>query len=78
MRNREPEAGREHLETMVAYLQTQLETGEFPHLAGLMGDDPRETIERIMHLASQEERFERGLQRLLDGIELDIERRGAT
>jgi AcrR family transcriptional regulator len=79
VRNREQEADRRHLESMVAYLQTQLETGEFPHLAELMGDDPRAGIERVMHLASQEERFERGLQRLLDGIELDVERRrGAT
>jgi len=41
-----------------------------------MGDDPGTAIERIMHLASQEERFERGLQRVLDGIALHIERRG--
>jgi AcrR family transcriptional regulator len=75
VRNREQEADRRHLESMVAYLQTQLDTGEFPHLAELMGNDPRKGIERVMHLAAQEERFERGLQRLLDGIELDIERR---
>lgn len=75
VRNREQEADRRHLESMVAYLQTQLDTGEFPHLAELMGDDPRKGIERVMHLAAQEERFERGLQRLLDGIEVDIERR---
>jgi AcrR family transcriptional regulator len=79
IRNRAPEADRQHLESMVAYLQTQLETGEFPHLAEMMGDDPRAAIDRIMHLASLEERFERGLQRVLDGIELEIERRrGAT
>ena len=78
MRNREQEADRRHLESMVAYLQTQLVTGEFPHLAELMGDDPRAGIERVMHLASQAERFERGLRRLLDGIALDVERRGAT
>jgi AcrR family transcriptional regulator len=78
MRNREHEADRRHLESMVAYLQTQLDTGEFPHLAELMGDDPRKGIERVMHLAAQEERFERGLQRLLDGIALDLERRRAT
>jgi AcrR family transcriptional regulator len=75
VRNREQEADRRHLESMVAYLQTQLDTGEFPHLAALIGDDPRKGVERVMHLASQEDRFERGLQRLLDGIELEIERR---
>jgi AcrR family transcriptional regulator len=79
MRNRAPEADRQHLESMVAYLHSQLGSGDFPHLAELIGDDPRAAIERVMHLASLEERFERGLQRVLDGIELDIERRrGAT
>ena len=75
IRNREPEADRQHLESMAAYLQTQLDTGEFPHLAEMMGDDPRAAIERVMHQATTLERFERGLQRLLDGIELDVERR---
>jgi len=74
IRNRAPDDDRRQLESMAAYLQTQLATGEFPHLAQLMGDDPRTAIERIMHLASQEERFERGLQRVLDGIALHIER----
>jgi AcrR family transcriptional regulator len=78
IRNREPEASRQHLESMAAYLQTQLATGEFPHLAEFLGDDPAAAIERVMHLASLEERFERGLQRVLDGIALEIERRGAT
>jgi hypothetical protein len=75
-RNRAPEADRQHLESMAAYLQTQLATGEFPHLAEMMGDDPGAAIERVMHLASLEERFERGLQRVLDGIALELERRG--
>jgi len=78
IRNREPEADRAHLESMAAYLQTQLATGEIPHLAEMMGDDPRAAIERLMHLASLEERFERGLQRVLDGIEVDLERRRLT
>jgi AcrR family transcriptional regulator len=78
IRNRAPEADRQHLESMVAYLQTQLSTGDFPHLAEMMGDDPSATIERIMHSASVDERFERGLQLVLDGIALAIERRRAT
>jgi AcrR family transcriptional regulator len=78
IRNREPEADRQHLESMAAYLRTQLDTGEFPYLAEMMGDDPRATIERIMHEAAIQERFERGLQRLLDGIALHLERRGVA
>lgn len=74
-RNREHEAERRHLEAMVTYLETQLKTGEYPHLAAMAGDDPRAQIEHIMELANDEERFERGLQRLLDGVALDLERR---
>jgi AcrR family transcriptional regulator len=75
IRNRAPDDDRRHLESMAAYLQTQIETGEYPHLAELMGDDARASIDRIMHAATDDERFERGLQRLLDGIELSVERR---
>jgi AcrR family transcriptional regulator len=78
IRNRAPEADRQHLESMVAYLQTQLSTGQFPYLAEMMGDDPSATIERIMHATSIDERFERGLQLVLDGIALAIEGRCAT
>jgi AcrR family transcriptional regulator len=75
MRAAEHEAEERHLEAMVAYLQTQLQTGEFPYLAAIMGNDPRAGIERIMRGARDEQRFERGLQRLLDGVELDLKRR---
>jgi AcrR family transcriptional regulator len=74
-RNREHESERRHLEAMVVYLETQLKTGQYPHLAAIAGDDPRAQIEHIMEMASDEERFERGLQRLLDGIAVDLERR---
>jgi AcrR family transcriptional regulator len=77
-RNREHEqaAERRHMEAMIAYLETQLETGEYPHLAAIAGDDPRAQIEHIMEMSGDEQRFERGLARLLDGIALDLERRG--
>ena len=66
------------LEAMLAYVGTQLATGEFPHLAAFAGDDPRGAFMRISKLTTDEQRFERGLQILLDGIELDLERRRAT
>jgi AcrR family transcriptional regulator len=66
----------ERLEALVEYLETQLGTGEFPHLEAFAGDDPREGFERVAELAGDPGRFERGLQRLLDGIELDLSRRG--
>jgi AcrR family transcriptional regulator len=75
MRNRAPDANhRRQMESMAAYLQTQLDSGEFPHLVELMGPDAAVGVERVMHLAADEGRFERGLQRLLDGIALEVDR----
>jgi hypothetical protein len=64
-----------HEQEMLDYVARQLATGEFPHLQSLAGDDPRTAFRRFAAVASDEQRFERGLQILLDGIELEIERR---
>jgi AcrR family transcriptional regulator len=66
------------LDAMLAYIGTQLASGEFPHLAAFAGDDPRGAFARITQLTTDGQRFERGLQILLDGIELELERRRAT
>lgn len=58
---------------MVAYLTEQLAAGDYPHLEALAGDDPAAGFERIGHATSDEGRFERGLQRLLDGLEAWVE-----
>jgi len=58
------------------YLKRQLDTGDYPHTERLAaGREPREVFGRIMAAMFDERRFERGLERLLDGIERDIERR---
>jgi hypothetical protein len=59
---------------VVRYLEAQLATGEFPHLSAFVGDDPRASFERLAELARDPDRFERGLQALLDGIELRLQR----
>jgi hypothetical protein len=57
-------------------LQRQLDTAEYPHIEELAaGGEPREVFGRIMAATFDEQRFDRGLYRLLDGIALDIERR---
>ena len=61
------------------YLQAQLDTGEYPHVQELAhGGEPRAVFARIMATMFDEERFERGLQRLLEGIAADVERRRAA
>ena len=53
----------------------RLDAGAFPHLrAVLAGADPRESLGRFIGLALDPARFERGLDLLLDGIELHISR----
>jgi AcrR family transcriptional regulator len=64
---------REHLDAMVAYLTEQLAAGEYPHLAAIAGDDPAAGFERIARASHDEDRFERGLQRLFDGLEAWVE-----
>jgi AcrR family transcriptional regulator len=63
------------LDAVLAYMESQLQTGEFPHIAAIAGDDPRAGFGRVAQLGADEQRFERGLQILLDGIELYVERR---
>jgi hypothetical protein len=55
-----------------------METGEFPNIEAAIGRDVREGFARVAAVADDEGRFERGLQVLLDGIELDLKRRGVT
>jgi AcrR family transcriptional regulator len=62
------------LDSLLSYLGEQLATGDYPHLERIMGDDPAAAFERIGHVMSDEDRFERGLDRLLDGLELWVER----
>jgi AcrR family transcriptional regulator len=63
----------ERLDAMVAYLTEQLAAGDYPHLTAIAGDDPAAGFERIGRVSHDEQRFERGLQRLLDGLEAWVE-----
>jgi AcrR family transcriptional regulator len=72
---RDSEQSDAHVAAMLDYLEAMLATGEYPHIAELAGDDVRASFERIAAFGADENRFERGLQRLLDGIELDLRRR---
>jgi AcrR family transcriptional regulator len=70
-----PQTGTQsQIDAGVAYLVEQLATGDYPYLEQLAGDDPAAGFERVGHVMSDDQRFERGLQRLLDGLELWINR----
>jgi AcrR family transcriptional regulator len=66
--------------TLMEYMEKQLETGEFPHLKELVGDDTvKETSDRMMGaIETSDGRFEEGLNRLLDGIAQEIEARAGA
>ena len=68
------EAPKERLNALVAYMETQLATGEYPRLQAIAGDDVRKSFERVAELATDPDRFERALQSVLDGIELMVRR----
>jgi AcrR family transcriptional regulator len=66
----------EWIHAVSGYLAEQLQTGDFAHVREFVGDDDPETvIRRIATAATADERFERGLARLLDGVELWLSQR---
>jgi len=63
---------------MAQYLDSQLRTGEYPHLEAFAGDDPAGAFQRLAELAGDvDRRFERGLQLILDGIAREIKQQAA-
>jgi AcrR family transcriptional regulator len=57
---------------LAAYIEAQLQTGDYPNIQALMRDH---SAEELAGIATTGERFERGLARLLDGIAADLRRR---
>lgn len=51
------------------FFQRELDGGGFPRVRELLGDDVETAMERVAEVFFEEGRFERGLNRLLDGIE---------
>lgn len=51
------------------FFQRELDGGEFPRVRELLGDDVDTAMERVAEVFFAAGRFERGLDRLLDGIE---------
>jgi AcrR family transcriptional regulator len=55
------------------FFQRELEGGEFPRVRELLGDDAETAMDRVADVFFEPGRFERGLERLLDGIEAGLE-----
>ena len=73
-----PLAEESAIDAIVEWIKSQLGHGDYPNVEELIGSrDPREVLDELEASIRNAGRFERGLSRLLDGIELDLERRGA-
>jgi AcrR family transcriptional regulator len=55
------------------FFQREIDTGRYPLIARFLGDDVDAAVEDIAEFLNQPGRFERGLDRLLDGIEAEVE-----
>jgi len=79
-REREAQGGEFYMAAFSGYIDSLLATGEFPYLEGAVGEAPstREAIEHLDAVMHDEGRFARGLERLLDGIALELERDAAA
>ena len=63
-------------EKAIEYAERQLETGDYPHIRGLFdeGVDRTQQWDRIVDELNGQDRFELGLQALLDGLEQRLRR----
>jgi len=59
---------------VIDFFQRELDSGEYPRITEVLGPDAGAGIEAIIDLLNAEDRFERGLDRLLDGIEANLPR----
>ena len=72
----DPHARDRWLRHMSAYIDAEIATGDYPHLEGMIPDGGIAAVwERVQKAEAADDRFERGLTRLLEGIELDLKRR---
>jgi AcrR family transcriptional regulator len=60
---------------MREFFQRELDSGDYPLIRAILGADADAAVDRVAELLFREGRFERGLDRLLDGIEAELSRR---
>jgi AcrR family transcriptional regulator len=73
----EQSPGQEWLEQMFQHMRERIESGGYPHLRRALEANRAEgrSDEELARMATDERRFERGLERILDGIEVELKRR---
>jgi AcrR family transcriptional regulator len=57
---------------LVEFLQRELDTGNYPLISRFFGNDADAGVAEVMDLVTKEGRFDRGFNRLLDGIEANL------
>lgn len=57
---------------LVGFLQREIDTGNYPLISEYFGDDAGAGVEEVLEMMTSEGRFERGLERLLDGVEANL------
>lgn len=78
LRGQEPgmSGDRKALDKMIEFTLAQIRTGVYPNLAAMMGDDdPVTAFARVSRWMSADQRFERGLDAILDGVEQSLPKR---
>jgi AcrR family transcriptional regulator len=72
----DPQARERWLTQAAEYIEAELASGDYPHLEEIVPEGGMAEIWELMQESeAAEDRFERGLTRLLDGIALDLKRR---
>jgi AcrR family transcriptional regulator len=57
---------------VIEFLQREIDTGNYPLISSFFGNDADAGVEEVLDLITAEGRFDRGLKRLLDGIEANL------
>jgi AcrR family transcriptional regulator len=57
---------------VIDFFNRELATGDYPLISDFLGSDIEKSIDFVMDFLGQPGRFERGLDRLLDGIEAEV------
>ncbi|MGD9736337.1 MAG: TetR/AcrR family transcriptional regulator [Solirubrobacterales bacterium] len=57
---------------VVDFLQRELDSGNYPLISEFFGNDASAGVDEVIELINSAGRFERGLKRLLDGIEANL------